>query len=119
MLRPPPRSTLTDTLLPYTTLFRSFIIFVGRMAFAVLVPSHGGDREVTVQQIFRLDIDAPYPLGLIACAAIIGLSPGKTGIAEQVMPHFLMNDDADPGIAPRQRPGATSRDIDAARLQGN
>src|SRR3546814_6626857 len=95
MLRPPPRSTLTDTLLPYTTLFRSFIIFVGRMAFAVLVPSHGGDREVTVQQIFRLDIAAPYPLGLIACAAIIGLSPGKTGIEEQVMPHFLLNADAD------------------------
>src|SRR3546814_4029411 len=119
MLRPPPRSTLTDTLLPYTTLFRSFIIFVGRMAFAVLVPSHGGDREVTVQQIFRLDIAAPYPLGLIACAAIIGLSPGKTGIEEQVMPHFLLNADADPCIGPRQRPGANSRDIAAESIEGN
>src|SRR3546814_21007482 len=29
MLRRPPRSTRTDTLFPYTTLFRSIIIFVG------------------------------------------------------------------------------------------
>src|SRR3546814_5106159 len=92
---------------------------VGRIAVAVLVPSHGGDREVTVQQIFRLDIAAPYPLGLIACAAIIGLSPGKTGIEEQVMPHFLLNADADPRIGPRQRPGSNSRDIAAESIQGN
>src|SRR3546814_7260494 len=92
---------------------------VGRIAVAVLVPSHGGDREVTVQQIFRLDIAAPYPLGLIACAAIIGLSPGKTGIEEQVMPHFLLNADADPCIGPRQRPGANSRDIAAESIEGN
>src|SRR3546814_16216112 len=27
MIRPPPRSTLTDTLFPYTTLFRSYRVF--------------------------------------------------------------------------------------------
>src|SRR3546814_4758007 len=29
MIRPPPRSTPTYTLFPYTTLFRSFVVFVG------------------------------------------------------------------------------------------
>src|SRR3546814_4279576 len=30
MIRPPPRSTRTDTLLPYTTLFRSGVLVVSR-----------------------------------------------------------------------------------------
>src|SRR3546814_5565365 len=33
MIRPPPRSTRTDTLFPYTTLFRS-VIAIGAAAFA-------------------------------------------------------------------------------------
>src|SRR3546814_9744132 len=61
-LKPSDRSIFEAKLQPRT---ETFIIFVGRIAVAVLVPSHGGDREVTVQQIFRLDIAAPYPLGLI------------------------------------------------------
>src|SRR3546814_8723127 len=44
---------------------------------------------------------------------------GKAGIEEQVMPHFLLNADADPRIGPRQRPGANSRDIAAESIQGN
>src|SRR3546814_14667012 len=80
-LEPSDRSIFEAKLQPRT---ETFIIFVGRIAVAVLVPSHGGDREVTVQQIFRLDIAAPYPLGLIACAALIGLSPGTPGISSDV-----------------------------------
>src|SRR3546814_11803953 len=115
-LEPSDRSIFEAKLQPRT---ETFIIFVGRIAVAVLVPSHGGDREVTVQQIFRLDIAAPYPLGLIACAAIIGLSPGKTGIEEQVMPSFRLNADAEPRIGPRQRPGAKSRASAAESSPGN
>src|SRR3546814_15768564 len=37
MIRRPPRSTRTDTLFPYTTLFRSLIVIV---AIVVLVVSH-------------------------------------------------------------------------------
>src|SRR3546814_2192511 len=37
MLRRPPRSTRTDTLFPYTTLFRSFRIVAGLLALIVLV----------------------------------------------------------------------------------
>src|SRR3546814_3449721 len=40
-------------------------------------------------------------------------------IEEQVMPHFLLNADADPCIGPRQRPGANSRDIAAESIEGN
>src|SRR3546814_5588121 len=47
MIRRPPRSTRTDTLFPYTTLFRS---------------PHAGDRDVVIQQIQgprrKADLDA-------------------------------------------------------------
>src|SRR3546814_11864160 len=32
MIRRPPRSTRTDTLLPYTTLFRSYVVLKGAVA---------------------------------------------------------------------------------------
>src|SRR3546814_18267897 len=35
MIRRPPRSTRTDTLFPYTTLFRSQVLHLRRLAFAV------------------------------------------------------------------------------------
>src|SRR3546814_8894102 len=37
MVRPPPRSTRTDTLFPYTTLFRSLVRALARRACAVRV----------------------------------------------------------------------------------
>src|SRR3546814_10042886 len=42
MIRRPPRSTRTDTLFPYTTLFRSVEIG-GRDRFAALIGSHDPD----------------------------------------------------------------------------
>src|SRR3546814_20082123 len=42
MIRRPPRSTRTDTLFPYTTLFRSFDPFVGFGLF-VVSGDEGGD----------------------------------------------------------------------------
>src|SRR3546814_1366451 len=48
MIRRPPRSTRTDTLFPYTTLFRSAVDFAflasGRVAGARSQPRHVGDR---------------------------------------------------------------------------
>src|SRR3546814_5875444 len=46
MIRPPPRATLTDTLFPYTTLFRSLI--GGRVVAARVlgVAGRGGDRAI-------------------------------------------------------------------------
>src|SRR3546814_20235538 len=55
MLRRPPRSTLTDTLFPYTTLFRSFEVVdlrlgqrqaIGDMAAAMLVIAAARGRKV-------------------------------------------------------------------------
>src|SRR3546814_896819 len=54
MIRRPPRSTRTDTLFPYTTLFRSKVNYVSRHARTVpaasrggsLVPNPASDREV-------------------------------------------------------------------------
>src|SRR3546814_16136098 len=45
MIRRPPRSTRTDTLVPYTTLFRSHSTFFGPIKYAIL-PQHLQDDEV-------------------------------------------------------------------------
>src|SRR3546814_2552878 len=46
MIRQPPRSTRTDTLFPYTTLFRSLSLFRGRMRLCLSLPARPcfGDR---------------------------------------------------------------------------
>src|SRR3546814_7641673 len=54
MIRRPPRSTRTDTLFPYTTLFRSRLT-VGRLAQAddvdvALVESHLADADLGIEQ---------------------------------------------------------------------
>src|SRR3546814_8907334 len=46
MIRRPPRSTRTDTLFPYTTLFRSWPLFV---------PFSAADRQLIEQARFRTD----------------------------------------------------------------
>src|SRR3546814_12429662 len=47
MIRRPPRSTRTDTLFPYTTLFRSVVVFAQRHAPKRLVDRlAGGDQPV-------------------------------------------------------------------------
>src|SRR3546814_9516498 len=61
MMRRPPRSTRTDTLFPYTTLFRSFIAFAPadapRIALALVVES-GGSGTATAAPIARKILDA-------------------------------------------------------------
>src|SRR3546814_9475690 len=55
MIRRPPRSTRTDTLLPYTTLFRSLMHAVGRIAYRGWIDNiqvswvqmgHGGAAQI-------------------------------------------------------------------------
>src|SRR3546814_13810624 len=88
MIRRPPRSTRTDTLFPYTTLFRSGYD-VGNLQMPywlmnfeehgeVFLTSHGADRQVDAdilakcllaarakgrvgQEIAKLTVDAPVP----------------------------------------------------------
>src|SRR3546814_3254173 len=54
MIRRPPRSTRTDTLLPYTTLFRSG----RRPSFGLLQPVQLGQQGFTVFRVVRVRIDA-------------------------------------------------------------
>src|SRR3546814_1894757 len=46
MIRRPPRSTLTDTLFPYTTLFRSRAHVVAEVGLELLCPLGGDEQPV-------------------------------------------------------------------------
>src|SRR3546814_2247256 len=48
MLRRPPRSTLTDTLFPYTTLFRSVGIAVVIFVYVLLFEIDGGGSDAVI-----------------------------------------------------------------------
>src|SRR3546814_6355718 len=65
MIRRPPRSTRTDTLLPYTMLFRSFDLHeLGKPVFAVFAPVArllvAPERQARIG-ITRVDVDHPRP----------------------------------------------------------
>src|SRR3546814_4151268 len=56
MIRRPPRSTRTDTLFPYTTLFRSTIVHRREEALGVVPEDRGGDRSCRREIIFQARI---------------------------------------------------------------
>src|SRR3546814_18587505 len=102
MIRLPPRSTRTDTLFPYTTLFRSDLLdaaAVGEGAAAVglpLVHLAEGPQHGEVHQAARLGgnggvapAEAPAPLGhrlLKGAAEVVGLLQeiGRASCRERV-----------------------------------
>src|SRR3546814_2586249 len=73
MIRRPPRSTRTDTLFPYTTLFRS----THAEAFRSARPgfARGFDNRIDGHQLFSLQ-PGLEALALAAIAAILGASAG-------------------------------------------
>src|SRR3546814_18846983 len=76
MIRRPPRSTRTDTLFPYTTLFRS--------KYGLTVHNILRVRMVTIDgDILELGSEAPDSPGLDLLAAFIG-SEGMLGIVTEV-----------------------------------
>src|SRR3546814_3310135 len=77
MIRRPPRSTRTDTLLPYTTLFRSVQITVGDLQIDLLSRRAWRDTK-------RLDLTAKEFALLATLARRHGEIISKTVIAEQV-----------------------------------
>src|SRR3546814_12474543 len=87
MIRRPPRSTRTDTLFPYTTLFRSLL---GRRAV-----DHGGGEPRRRRRRPRVD-RAQY-----RAAARTGAEPFRYPVAELSVPLFRAAQDALP--APRAR----------------
>src|SRR3546814_3487094 len=54
MIRRPPRSTRTDTLFPYTTLFRSVVVRLGLHDIAAEV-EHGDVQQPLLDQIQHVD----------------------------------------------------------------
>src|SRR3546814_8353581 len=73
MIRRPPRSTRTDTLLPYTTLFRSAVADLHADAGGLLeVGDEGSDQLLVAARV-----DDERPAGLLA-GAVLG---GRGGIA--------------------------------------
>src|SRR3546814_20612834 len=81
MIRRPPRSTRTDTLFPYTTLFRSSIgeliadlAAIHQPAHLLIVADHGM-RAVDAAQVIQL-------ADLIALPSIIAVQPGPYAAIE-------------------------------------
>src|SRR3546814_8940646 len=75
MIRRPPRSTRTDTLFPYTTLFRSELAAAGSAQDLLqLVHLHRGDVEVADALIELVEVDREI-FGAVAVAvdAVLGL----------------------------------------------
>src|SRR3546814_9345458 len=98
MIRRPPRSTRTDTLFPYTTLFRSCAgpprDCVAGLAFYPEADLQSLDVQVClVQQPLEpgvLGLQLLQPLGVFGVhAAILGPPAVETGRAEPVLPRPL------------------------------
>src|SRR3546814_9286224 len=85
MIRRPPRSTRTDTLFPYTTLFRSLLI--ARWNVAGLAKSEGSPRTMAGSAAARpslltrglVEIEAATPL---RTGPVIGDHGGRCKVAE-------------------------------------
>src|SRR3546814_8955565 len=74
MIRRPPRSTRTDPLFPYTTLFRSHGFFGSGCPDVAVDIGFGPDRLDKVHEFMRAEgvgIDDPAPFGVDAGRAIL------------------------------------------------
>src|SRR3546814_18446489 len=87
MIRRPPRSTRTDTLFPYTTLFRSFEVerigrCVGRehlrIAMSVDLEARASARVCIEACLFAV---APHG---VEASAIVAIAPTKAGVGNEV-----------------------------------
>src|SRR3546814_18198378 len=89
MIRRPPRSTRTDTLLPYTTLFRSFVGLKAAVLAVVIEAVVRIGKRALKNNVMRgmavaafvaiFFLDAPFPLiGLTA--ALAGFLGGRAGL---------------------------------------
>src|SRR3546814_9573606 len=89
MIRRPPRSTRTDTLFPYTTLFRSTDLaaadafFAARPAFDILVNNAGTNRPKPMTEVTTGDYDAVLGLNLKS-AFFVAQAAAKRMIAQGV-----------------------------------
>src|SRR3546814_7835631 len=79
MIRRPPRSTRTDTLFPYTTLFRSCPVRY-RVSFRPLAPARCSDRSDRKVQLANRDLDREVSSSYIRSIVTRGLCDADRGI---------------------------------------
>src|SRR3546814_1031230 len=72
MIRRPPRSTRTDTLFPYTTLFRSYTAFQNSAAMIVMDKMEGTIADVQMAPVSPLEIVAGFVLSAASCGLAAG-----------------------------------------------
>src|SRR3546814_7852942 len=70
MIRPPPRTTRTDTLFPYPTLFRSDVLAVGGSVRKLCRGVQRCRRE-------RLAVETVRPARRVGVAGVVGLGAGQ------------------------------------------
>src|SRR3546814_5741295 len=95
MIRRPPRSTRTDTLFPYTTLFRSMAKAAGQRLVSLLILGlrGGGDRSqgAAMEAAFGGDDDAPFRRpALIGRPAPYQLDRGLVGFGTRVAQKYAL-----------------------------
>src|SRR3546814_18550642 len=98
MIRRPPISTLTDTLFPYTTLFRSVLVRGARRA--------GVQAPVALQRVAVIDRELDV--------GVVGVDREQHGGRPSLLPgeeHVAGGDQATPAVRERQgqRPGLVQR----------
>src|SRR3546814_12675152 len=114
MIRLPPRSTRTDTLFPYTTLFRSVRRHAGghRRPFRLALVNR---RQPARQQYLAADIEFLGRLvtGIDARARLQPLEPGFIERKPPRLPHLAVDIEPEPCEV-----GADARDIEIGRASG-
>src|SRR3546814_14147310 len=89
MIRRPPRSTRTDTLFPYTTLFRSRLAWRAKLQLHLMLDLFNRAREKAGAEAIDVFGDNLEDLLLAAPAgpkAVLGLDPGlRTGVKVAVV----------------------------------
>src|SRR3546814_4490822 len=90
MIRRPPRSTRTDPLFPYTTLFRSHGFFGSGCPDVAVDIGFGPDRLDKVHEFMRAEgvgIDDPAPFGVDAGRAILARPDAVAPVIERSEEH--------------------------------
>src|SRR3546814_8535493 len=75
MIRRPPRSTRTDTLLPYTTLFRSLVAHAVDIAVDAFVEREEQPLDVARGGQFAQPVEPGTDRAMVEMLALIGVAP--------------------------------------------
>src|SRR3546814_12341905 len=96
MNRRPPRSTRTDTLFPYTTLFRSLLLLLAQLVGGDIPLGHLGEVDDEVDHLVLEERRAELGLGLRIGAVILQhlllLARMALRLHEQGLVHLVLGD---------------------------